>query len=92
MRRSPAPMPRTLSLTFTLACANGHRVEVPEDEGQSRNLDPCPECGKPLFVQRLNIGGEATPAVAQRCPVHADGDPCCWRGNGWVSSLHRREA
>jgi hypothetical protein len=77
-----------LRLTFTLGCANNHRVEVPETEGQNRNLQPCPECGKPMFVQRLNVAGEASPAVGRRCPVHADNDPCCWRQNGWRSSLH----
>lgn len=80
-------MPRTLSLTFTLGCTNGHRVEVPDGEGQSLNGTSCGECGEPLLRQRINVAGEAAPAVAQRCPVHADNDPCCWRGNGWRNSL-----
>lgn len=79
---------RTLALSFTLVCRNGHRIQVDETEGQRLNGSACEHCGKPMLVARLTIAGEAVPPAAQRCPVHSDGDPCCWRQNGaWLSSL-----
>jgi hypothetical protein len=81
---------RSLKLTFTLACVNGHRREVDETEGQRLNGTACDICYKPMFVQRLNVGpANVSPVDARRCPQHSNGDPCCWRQNGWVSSLRQ---
>lgn len=73
----------TLALSFTLACRNGHGIEVDETEGQRLNGTACQTCFKPLLVQRLLIAGEAAPAPVRRCRQHNNGDPCCWRQNGW---------
>lgn len=80
-------MAQTLALSFTLACRNDHRIQVGESEGQRLNGSACEDCGEPMFVARLTIAGEAIPAQTQRCPVHSDGDPCCWRQTDWVSSF-----
>jgi hypothetical protein len=71
-------MAQNLALAFTLVCVNGHRLQVDETEGQRLNGTAC-QCGKPMFVSRLTITGVAIPAPFQRCPVHSDGDPLCWR-------------
>jgi len=54
---------RPLKLTFTLACANGHRRDVDETEGQRLNGTACDICYKPMLVQRLNVGPPPVPKL-----------------------------
>lgn len=36
---------------WVFTCTKGHRITVPESEGERTNLTPCPKCQKPLFVK-----------------------------------------